>query len=64
MSIPVLPKKRGRPATGRDPLLTVRAPQELIERVEAHAESQLLNKSDAVRTLLEAGLYTLEADDA
>ena len=55
-SIKVVPKKRGRPATGKDPLLTVRAPAELIAAIDAWAAKERLARSEAVRQLIEAGL--------
>jgi hypothetical protein len=55
-SIKVQPKKRGRPATGKDPLLTVRAPREVIEEIEDWASKNGLSRSAAVRRLLELGL--------
>jgi hypothetical protein len=55
-SIKVVPKKRGRPATGKDPLLTVRAPEELIAAIDAWAAKEGLARSEAVRQLIEAGL--------
>jgi hypothetical protein len=55
-SITVVPKKRGRPATGKDPLLTVRAPTELIAAIDAWAAKEKLARSEAVRRLIEAGL--------
>jgi hypothetical protein len=55
-SISVVRKKRGRPATGTDPLLTVRAPAELIEAIDAWAAKEGVARSEAVRQLIEAGL--------
>ncbi len=57
-SIPVLPKKRGRPATGQDPLLNFRAPPELTERIDAWAAKQkdAPSRSEAIRRLLEKAL--------
>jgi hypothetical protein len=55
-SIQVVPKKRGRPATGRDPLLTVRAPAELIAAIDKWASKDKLARSEAVRQLIERGL--------
>jgi hypothetical protein len=56
-SIKVQPKKRlGRPATGKDPLLTVRAPREIIEAIDAWARKNEANRSEAVRRLVELGL--------
>jgi hypothetical protein len=56
-SIKVHPKKRrGRPATGKDPLVSARMPAELIARVEEWAEANDTSRSDAVRKLVERGL--------
>jgi len=54
-SILVKPKKRGRPATGKDPLLAFRAPPELTERIDAWAAKQkdAPSRSEAIRRLLE-----------
>lgn len=60
-SITVVPKKRGRPATGKDPLLTVRAPPELIAAIDAWADKAGLARSEAVRRLIEAGLAQSKA---
>ena len=51
-------KKRGRPATGMAPVLPVRAPKELIARVEVWAQKQpdKPSRSEAVRRLIEMGL--------
>lgn len=57
-SIPVVPKKRGRPATGRDPLLTGRVPAEMIVAVEEWAERHKVSRSEAVRRLIQLGLDT------
>ena len=56
MSIPVEPKKRGRPATGRDPLVGFRAPPELLTQLEAYAGSEGLKRSEAIRRLVEEAL--------
>ncbi|QAU44196.1 ribbon-helix-helix domain-containing protein [Bradyrhizobium guangzhouense] len=56
-SIKVHPKKRrGRPATGKDPLVSARLPQELVESVEAWATENGVSRSEAVRQLIEIGL--------
>jgi hypothetical protein len=53
----VTPKKRrGRPATGRDPHVTSRMPPELIAEVEAWAVTNDTSRSDAFRRLVELGL--------
>ena len=55
-SIKVLPKKkRGRPATGRDPHVTSRMPQTLIDQVDAWAEANDTGRSEAFRRLVELG---------
>jgi hypothetical protein len=56
-SITVTPKKkRGRPATGRDPHVTSRMPQPLIDQVEAWASANGATRSEAFRRLVELGL--------
>ena len=56
-SIKVAPKKRrGRPATGKDPHIAARMPAELIARVEAWAAANNASRSEAFRTLVELGL--------
>ena len=53
---PAAPKKRGRPATGRDPVVGGRAPQAVIDAVSAYAEREGITRSAAVAVLLAAGL--------
>ncbi len=56
-SIKVHPKKRrGRPATGKDPLVSARLPAKLIETIDSIAASETLTKSEAVRQLIERGV--------
>jgi hypothetical protein len=55
-SIKVEPKRRGRPATGKDPLLTTRAPRETISAIEAWASKNGVTRSEAIRRLVELGL--------
>jgi hypothetical protein len=55
----VIPKKRrGRPATGRDPLTALRLPPAMLKAVEAWAADQHdePNRSEAIRRLVEFGL--------
>jgi len=56
----VTPKKRGRPATGRDPARTFRLSDQLIESVDAWASNQQdqPSRSEAIRRLVEIGLTT------
>ena len=56
MSITVEPKKRGRPATGRDPLIGFRAPPDLLAQLEAYGEREGLKRSEAIRRLVEEAL--------
>jgi hypothetical protein len=49
-------KKRGRPATGRDPHVTSRMPATLLAEVEAWATAHDTSRSDAMRRLVEIGL--------
>jgi hypothetical protein len=56
-SIKVAPKKRrGRPATGKDPHIAARMPPELIAEVEAWASANDATRSEAFRRLVELGL--------
>jgi hypothetical protein len=55
-SIKVRPKpkkKVGRPATGRDPTITVRLPPEMIEQIEQEANLQNTGRSQVVREALQ-----------
>jgi metal-responsive CopG/Arc/MetJ family transcriptional regulator len=56
-SILVIRKKRGRPATGQHPIMAVRLPQELIERIDEWMKAcDARSRSDAIRQLIELGL--------
>jgi hypothetical protein len=55
-SIRVRPKKRGRPATGKDPQVTLRMPPVLIEEADAWAAANGTVRSEAIRRLVEIGL--------
>lgn len=48
----VIPKKRGRPATGRDPQVVVRMPEALIEKIDEWASKNEVSRSEAMRLLL------------
>ena len=54
----IVKKKRGRPATGRDPVTAIRLPEDLRVRVEAWAArlSDTPSRSEAIRRLVEMGL--------
>lgn len=49
-------KKRGRPATGKDPVLPVRLPIEVIKQIDQGASATELTRSAYVRRLIEIGL--------
>jgi Arc/MetJ-type ribon-helix-helix transcriptional regulator len=57
-SITVTPKKRGRPATGQDPVLTVRLPPDTRLAIENWAKQQKdrPSRSEAIRRLIEIAL--------
>jgi hypothetical protein len=56
-AIKVIPKKRGRPATGKDPLVAIRMPQELIDEIDAWAKRYANEgRSRAIRRLVDLGL--------
>jgi hypothetical protein len=52
----VMPKKRGRPATGKEPMMAVRMPPVLIGEIEAWADARGITRSAALRRLVELGL--------
>jgi hypothetical protein len=57
-SIKVHQKKVGRPATGRDPAVTIRLPKSVLDEVESWAAKQESepNRSQSLRHLVELGL--------
>jgi hypothetical protein len=57
-SIAVTPKKRGRPATGQDPVLTVRLPPNTRLAIENWARQQRdkPSRSEAIRRLIDIAL--------
>jgi len=56
MSIKDIPKKRGRPATGKDPLVGVRMPPELTKAIDAWAKKNGHTRASAIRHFVETGL--------
>ena len=54
----VIPKKPGRPATGRDPVLALRLPPALRSEIESWAKQQndKPSRSEAIRRLIEFAL--------
>lgn len=56
MPISVEPKKRGRPAIGRDPLVGFRAPPDLLAQLQAYGEREGLRRSEAIRRLVAEAL--------
>lgn len=51
-AIPKLEKKRGRPATGKDPVMSLRMPPEIRERAEDVADSKGITLSKAIIEVL------------
>jgi hypothetical protein len=49
-------RKRGRPATGRDPMVSSRIPAELVAAIDTWAAQNATTRSKAICRLLEAGL--------
>jgi hypothetical protein len=49
-------KGRGRPATGRDPVTAVRLPKDLTAAVDKWSAAETVNRSEAIRRLVELGL--------
>jgi Ribbon-helix-helix protein, copG family len=54
-------KRRGRPATGQDPLVTTRLPKEMVAAIREFAERNNTSRSDAIRQLISAGFSALGA---
>src|SRR5260370_6851846 len=52
----VIPKRRGRPAAGKDRLVSTRMPTTLIANVDAWADQIDIKRSEAIRRLVELGL--------
>ncbi len=53
----VRPKKRGRPATGKDPLVGVRLPEPMIKQIDAWAKREdITSRSEAIRRLVDQSL--------
>jgi Arc/MetJ-type ribon-helix-helix transcriptional regulator len=56
-SIPVNAKRRGRPATGQDPVSAVRLPSDLTIEIDNWArKNDADSRSEAIRRLVELGL--------
>ncbi|MBI2719564.1 MAG: ribbon-helix-helix protein, CopG family [Rhizobiales bacterium] len=50
-------KRRGRPATGRDPAVSTRLPESMMEAVDRWASSNnAATRAEAIRRLVELGL--------
>lgn len=45
-------KKRGRPATGKDPAVTVRLPPKIIDAAQAYAERAGVTRAEVIRDAL------------
>ena len=59
--MPRRPKKRGRPATGHDPIVSIRLPVRLLRDIDAWAavyrdDTYLMDRSAAIRSLILLGL--------
>ena len=48
--------KLGRPATGRDPLISMRLPRDMLDAVNKWAHQHGMPRSVAVRRMIERGL--------
>jgi hypothetical protein len=48
--------KRGRPATGRDPMVSSRIPESTVKAIDQWAELNETTRSNAIRRLVEIGL--------
>lgn len=52
----VRPKKRGRPATGKDPMVSIRLPADMIAAIDKAAKAEGVSRSEKVRGLIEESL--------
>src|SRR4051794_16229188 len=59
MSIAVTPKRRGRPATGKDPVVTVRLPEKLVALLNECAEAEKTPLSEIIRVAVAKHLRTM-----
>jgi hypothetical protein len=51
------PKRPGRPATGHDPFVGIRLPEELLDQIAKWSEgNEARSRSEAIRRLVELGL--------
>ena len=50
---PVKKRKRGRPATGHDRVITVRLPKKLIRTLDKQAHAESKTRSEVIRALLD-----------
>jgi Arc/MetJ-type ribon-helix-helix transcriptional regulator len=61
--ISVNAKRRGRPATGQDPVSAVRLPDDLTEEIDSWARKHdTASRSEAIRRLVELGLKAKTAE--
>lgn len=56
MSNAVVHKKKGRPATGQDPVTAIRLAPDLLTRIDTWAAAHEMRRSEAIRALIEAAL--------
>jgi hypothetical protein len=54
LSIRVPPKKRGRPATGRDPVTAIRLSKEMRDAIDAYTADmpEPVSRSEAIRMMI------------
>ena len=55
-----MPKFRGRPATGKDPMNGFRCPPDLTARIDVFATAHSIKRAEAIRRLIEAGLSRVD----
>lgn len=51
-----MPKKAGRPATGKDPMIGFRSPVDLTQRIDQFASRIQAPRAEAIRQLIVRGL--------
>ncbi|MFB9942786.1 ribbon-helix-helix protein, CopG family [Gluconobacter oxydans] len=57
----VIPKRRGRPATGKDQLVGVRLPPAMLDAIARMSLQKEVPRSEVIRRLIQKGLETTES---
>lgn len=58
----VIPKRRGRPATGKDQLVGVRLPPAMLDAIARMSLREDASRSEIIRRLIQKGLEATQQD--